>query len=236
MDLSGLDVEIEGSGQEAKKKGVVDIIFVIDTSGSMGPVISKIGKNIAGFIDSLNPADIKDWRVRVFSFGDLETDTPDIALNVNRPWTQDPQEIVNQLVECIENVKKQGGGDEPESSLDALYLSAKDGFDSSWTERTRAIVLFTDATPKKIVKETLGIDADGLQLLAQQINDSHAYVHLFAPKHDDYIEIKNKCGKYVNYVAIDENGENPVEALRNTDFTDVLKTLGKSISQASLIS
>lgn len=239
MDMSGLDLgEIEGV-QEAKKKGVVDIIFVIDTSGSMGPAIYQIGKNIAGFIQNLKPEDVKDWRVRVFSFGDLESDTPDIAMNVNRPWiakSDDPQAIVNQFVECIENVKKQGGGDEPESSLDAVFLAARDGFDASWTERTRAIVLFTDATPKPIQKETLGASVDGLQLLSQQITDGHTYLHMFAPVHGDYETIKNNGGKYVNYIPVNPGGENPVEALKSTDFSDVLKTLGKSVSQASMVS
>lgn len=234
MDLNGLDIEIEGT-QEVKKKGIVDIIFVIDTTGSMGPAISQIGKNIVGFIENLNPENVKEWRVRVFSFGDLETDTPDIAMNVNRSWTTDPQEIVNQFIECIENVKKQGGNDEPESSLDAVFLAVRDGFDAPWSERTRVVVLFTDATPKKIQKETIGVNADGLQLLSQQINDGHTYLHIFAPFHDDYLLIKNQAGKYVNYVPLNNQETNSVEALKNINFTDVLKTLGKSVSQASLI-
>lgn len=237
MDLSGLDIEIEGA-QEAKKKGVVDIIFVVDTSGSMGPAISQIGKNITGFVENLKPEDVKEWRVRVFSFGDLQIDAPDIALNVNRPWINKGdsiQTLVDQFVECIENVRKGGGGDEPESSLDALYLAARDGFDAPWSERTRSIILFTDASPKKIQKETLGVDADGIQLLSQQISDGHTYVHMFAPIHDDYTTLKNNASKYVSYHPVNPQGENPVEALKNTDFTDILKTLGKSVSQASLI-
>lgn len=240
MDFSALDTEIEGS-QMIKKRGVVDIIFVIDVSGSMGPAISKVGKNIVSFIENLNPEDVKEWRAKVFSFSDLESDTPDISLNVSRDWItsseQDKgQKLINQFAECIEIVKKQGGGDEPESSLDALYIAAKDGFDAHWTERTRAVILFTDATSKKIQKETLGGDFDGIQLLSQMINDNHIYTFIFAPKYEDYNQIKTNCSKYVNYDAVNEKGEDPVEALKNIDFKDVLKTLGKSISIASAVS
>jgi len=240
MDFGGFDIEIEGS-QMVKKKGIVDIIFVIDVSGSMGPAISQIGKNIVSFIENLKPEDVKEWRIRVFSFSDLEVDSPDVSLNVSRDWiTHDEQDnlqkLVDQFVECIEIVKKQGGGDEPESSLDALYLAARDGFDAHWTERTRAVVLFTDATPKKMQKETLGGDFDGVQLLSQMINDNHVYTFIFAPKHDDYLQVKNNCSKYVNYHVVNESGENPVEALKSVDFADVLKILGKSISQASVVS
>lgn len=236
LDTSALDgIQIEGT-QETKKKGVVDIVFLLDISGSMGPAIAQVGKNIATFVQNLKPEEVKDWRVRVMSFGDLEKDSPELSLNINRPFTQNAQEIVNQIVECIDLVKQAGGGDEPESSLDALYLAAKDGFDAPWSERTRTVIVFTDASPKKILKETIGIDADGVTLLSQMINDNHVYVHLFAPIHDDYKTLKNNCGKYVNYVVLNENGSNPVEALKNIDFSEALKTLGKSVSQASLIS
>lgn len=236
MDFSELEgIEIEGT-QEKKKKGVVDIIFVMDTSGSMGPAIAEVGKNIGTFVENLDPTTIKDWRAKVYSFSDLETDSPEISLNVSRPWVAEPQGIVNQMVECIDLVRQMGGGDEPESSLDAMYLAARDGFDSDWTERTRVIVLFTDATPKPIMKETLGVDADGNVLLSQMLNDSHTYVHLFAPKNDQYSNLKQGAGKFFNYSPIDQEGVSLVEALKNVDFTKTLETLGKSVSQASLIS
>lgn len=236
LDLNGLDgIEIEGT-QESKKKGVVDIIFLLDISGSMGPAIVNIGKNIGTFVNNLDPKVVKDWRARVFSFGDMESDSAELKLNVSREWTQEPQEIVNQIVECVNLVKQAGGGDEPESSLDALYIAARDGFDAHWTERTRSIILFTDASPKKILKETLGADVDGIALLGQQISKNHTYIYMFAPVHDDYSMIKNNVNKYVNYVAIGEDGTSPVEALKNIDFSKALETLGKSVSQASLIS
>lgn len=235
IDLAALDSIDVGDTEQSRKKGVVDIIFLLDISGSMGPAIKNIGKNIGAFVENLDPEIIKDWRARVFSFGDMESDSAEIKLNVSRSWTQEPQEIVNQIVECVQLVKKGGGGDEPESSLDAMYLAARDAFDAEWTERTRSIILFTDASPKKILKETLGVDADGIVLLSQQISDNHTYVHMFAPVHDDYSAIKNNASKYVNYVAIGEDGASPVEALKNIDFSKALETLGKSVSQASLI-
>ena len=237
LDLLDLDFEIEGA-QEAKKKGVVDIIFVIDITGSMGPAIKQITHNISQFIENINPQDVKDWRVKVYSFGDLTCDPSSVAMNVNRPWISkgdDLNMLVAQFDECIKLVGFKGGGDEPESSLDAVYLAARDGFDTDWTERTRAVVLFTDATPKQIQKGTIGVNADGLQLLIQQINDGHTYLHMFAPKHNDYLRLKNGIGRFGNYVAVNEGGGSPVTALKEVDFAKVLETLGKSVSQASLI-
>lgn len=238
LDLLDLDIEIEGA-QEAKKKGVVDIIFVIDVTGSMGPAIQQIAKNISEFIRNINPLDVKDWRVKVYSFGDLTVDPADVAMNTNRPWVckgDDLNLLLAQFNDCIRLVQKKGGGDEPESSLDALYLAARDGFESSWNDRTRALVLFTDASPKRIQPKTVGINVDAMQLLIQQINNGHIYLHMFAPKHDNYIRLKNGIGKFGNYVALGSNGASPVEALKQVDFAKVLETLGKSVSQASIIS
>src|SRR3954465_4810159 len=40
--------------QRAKTKGVADIVFVVDISGSMAPCIDALRKNIEAFIDSLS--------------------------------------------------------------------------------------------------------------------------------------------------------------------------------------
>src|SRR5688500_19439963 len=41
----------------AKTKGVADIVFLIDVSGSMAPVIDALRANIETFIDSLSKGD-----------------------------------------------------------------------------------------------------------------------------------------------------------------------------------
>ena len=238
LDLSAFDsINIDGV-QEAKKKGVVDIVFLIDTTGSMGPAIAQLAKNIATFISNIDPNLVKDWRVKVVSFGDLEVDRPEVSLVLNRPWTSDAQEIVNQLAECVEIVKEGGGGDEPESSLDALYsVIANNVFEEDWTERTRVVILFTDATPKPIKKETIGMELsqdEALNLLGQTITQNHVYTYIYAPVHADYETLGGFSAKFITYNPL--KGDNPVEALRNLDFSETLKTLGKSVSVASTVS
>ena len=59
---------------------------------------------------------------------------------------------------------------------------------------------------QQIQKGTIGVNADGLQLLIQQINDGHTYLHMFA-QHNDYMRLKNGIGRFGNYVAVDEGAE-----------------------------
>jgi hypothetical protein len=41
----------------AKTKGVADVVFLIDVSGSMAPIIDALRKNIEAFVDSLSTGD-----------------------------------------------------------------------------------------------------------------------------------------------------------------------------------
>jgi uncharacterized sporulation protein YeaH/YhbH (DUF444 family) len=41
------------NNQQEKAKGVVDIVFVMDVTGSMDPSIRDLAANVATFIDSL---------------------------------------------------------------------------------------------------------------------------------------------------------------------------------------
>lgn len=63
----------------AKTRGVADLVFMVDVSGSMATCIDALRKNIEAFIDSLsrgdgnNVAPVRDWRAKVVGYRDIET-------------------------------------------------------------------------------------------------------------------------------------------------------------------
>ena len=67
--------------QQEKAKGVVDIIFLMDATGSMSPCIEALKNNIATFIETLttqdpqNPSPVRDWRARVVGYRDVNCDS-----------------------------------------------------------------------------------------------------------------------------------------------------------------
>ena len=73
-----------------KTKGVADVVFLIDVSGSMKPCIDALRKNIEAFIDSLskgeanNAAPVRDWRGKVVGYRDIEA-----AQSEGLPWIVD---------------------------------------------------------------------------------------------------------------------------------------------------
>src|ERR1700754_5134185 len=74
----------------AKTKGVADLVFVVDVSGSMATCINALRKNIEAFIDSLsrgdgnNVAPVKDWRGKVVGYRDFDS-----AESEGLPWIVD---------------------------------------------------------------------------------------------------------------------------------------------------
>ena len=239
-DFSKFDsMQFDGAQEEATLKGVVDIVFLLDVTGSMGPAIIELGKNMMNFINNIDPNTVKDYKVKVVSFGDFELDEDDIKFDISRAFTDDPAELYKQFEDVIELIKKKGGKDIPESSQDALYKTIQDGYSADWSERTRVLVLFTDAISKEIQKDTIGgIDLpndDKIQMLADMVNDNRVRTFIYAPKDDKMIKLSNLTSEYLSYNAIDSDGSDPKDALRKLDFKDEMQIIGKVVSQPSLV-
>lgn len=151
--------------EEAKPKikGVVDIVVLMDVSGSMQECVDAVKQSVSTFIsvmtssDANNSSPIKDWRLKVVGYRDAEKDTD---WYVDNPFVRDVAGVQAQL--SAPAMQARGGGDEPESLLDALYKVAsmgeagvQDGDDPNlWRPRgqaARAVIFFTDATFKTVM-------------------------------------------------------------------------------------
>jgi len=147
--------------QTPRVKGVVDIVFLLDVTGSMGPCIGAVKDGLNTFITSLTTGDansespIKDWRLKVVGYRDQAKDGTNWW--VENPFVRDVAAAQAQL--AAPNMAASGGGDEPESLLDALYKLSKmeqSGPDDAeapdrWRFRQKAarvVAFFTDATFK----------------------------------------------------------------------------------------
>ncbi|CAA9301527.1 MAG: hypothetical protein AVDCRST_MAG11-868, partial [uncultured Gemmatimonadaceae bacterium] len=230
----------------AKTRGVADIVFLIDVSGSMAPCIDALRKNIEVFIDSLsagdanNAAPVKDWRGRVIGYRDAEHD---------RDWFQDHPFVRDgvALKAQLANLRAEGGGDEPESLLDALYKvatmeatakGAQSEDPSRWryrSEAARVVVVFTDAS----FKETLVVpEAKGgsLQDVANVVMANRIILSLFAPNFEGYDRL-SQIDKS-EWEVVEYEGLSPQEALQKftsdpVNFRTTLKQLAASVSKSA---
>ena len=185
----------------AKTKGVADIVFLIDVSGSMAPIIDALRKNIEAFVDSLSQGDANNAapgaglarqgrRLSRHRGGAVRRAAVDRGQPV-RARRRRAQGAARRRCEA------QGGGDEPESLLDALYKvatmeaspkGAQSEEPGKWRYRSdaaRVVVVFTDAS----FKETMSIpEAKGgaLQDVANVVMANRIILSLFAPNFEGY--------------------------------------------------
>ncbi len=234
----------------AKTKGVADIVFMIDVSGSMKPCIDALRTNIEAFIDSLskgegnNAAPVKDWRGKVVGYRDIEAaQSEGIPWIVDNPFVRDAAALKSQLAE----LRAEGGGDEPESLLDALFKTASmeaspKGSQSEdpekWRYRSdaaRVVVVFTDAP----FKETMSLqEAKGgsLQDVANIVMANRIILSLFAPNFEGYDRL-SQIDKS-EWEVVEYEGLSPQEALKKftsdpVNFRTTLKQLAASVSRSA---
>lgn len=234
----------------AKTKGVADLVFVLDITGSMAPCIDALRKNIEAFIDSLsrgdgnNVAPVRDWRGKVVGYRDFEASEGEgLPWLVDNPFVRDVAALKTQL----SDLKAQGGGDEPESLLDTLYKVAtmpaipkgsqtEDA--TKWRYRSdaaRVVIVFTDAS----FKETLSIpEAKGgsLQDVANVIMANRIILSLFAPNFEGYDRL-SQIDKS-EWEVIEYDGLSPQDALQKftadpANFRTTLKQLAASVSRSA---
>lgn len=231
-----------------KKKGIPDIVFLLDASGSMKECIQAVTQNIATFVDTLATPDanggiqIKDWRIRVLGYRDRDADGAQWL--VDNPFSTDIAQVKAQLAA----LEAKGGGDEPESLYDALYAltqwpSAEKGaqaLPTGWRHRhdaARVVVVFTDASAKPGFKAADG-STGSVNDLIQACLANKLKVILYAPEAPCYTDLSMMSG--LEWEMVGALGDKPVEALRaytsdSANFRKVMEALAKSVSQSAAV-
>lgn len=187
------------SSNRPKLKGVADIVFLIDVTGSMDPCIDALRRNLNSFIKIMTEGDgsanstgalVSDWRIKVVGYRDY-VDQPSNWL-VDHPFSSDINEVETQ----IRNLEASGGGDEPESLLDALHHVATIGEiengeetdPARWRGRSQAsrlVAIFTDASFHPTMSYPGGTGGT-IKDVRNAIHQGKIIVEAFAPSMDCY--------------------------------------------------
>ncbi|HEY0016745.1 MAG TPA: vWA domain-containing protein [Longimicrobium sp.] len=232
--------------QQTKTRGVADIVFLIDISGSMAPAIDALKANIGTFVESLskgegnNVSPVRDWRAKAVGYRDFDHDAQPF---IDNPFVSDVEALRGQLA----GLTAEGGEDEPESLLDALYKVASMGQTekgaqstdpTKWRYRSdaaRVVVVFTDASfkPSMSIPEARG---GGVQDVTNAIINSRIILSLFAPDMPGYDEL-SQIDKS-EWEAISYPGLNPQDALvkftgDQANFKNTLRQLAASVSKSA---
>jgi hypothetical protein len=125
----------------------VDIVFCIDVTGSMNPIIDAVKANALGFYDDVQAnltekgKNVAQLRVRVIAFRDFVADGA--AALEESPFYTLPAER-GGFSEFVNGLIAQGGGDAPESGLEAVALAVNSPWTTTGDRRRQVIVVWTD--------------------------------------------------------------------------------------------
>jgi len=204
-----------------------DVLFLIDTTGSMQPCLDALIGNIENLTGSLEgDTDVTvDWRAKVIGYRDLEEDNEsDHFVGKDNGFVTSTTDLKSQLAQ----LDAFGGGPGlegiPESALDALLLgiSMPDWLDIG--EGHRIIVLLTDAPTKPT-----SIDGKDAQDIAQMAAEGHFRVLLYGPAAPEY-QLIGKISKS-SFTDVASGASSDVyEGLKNLDWAVVFETLRKTVS------
>ncbi len=137
----------------------VDMVFVIDCTGSMDPFLSKVKRAALDFHEQVREAlgaksrRVRKMRIRVIAYRDYYYDwaDPDHPPMLISDFFTLPDEE-EAFAEFVNGLEAAGGEDEPESALEALHHA----FNSDWfvdpavNKRRQIVVVFTDASAHKL--------------------------------------------------------------------------------------
>jgi hypothetical protein len=98
--------------------GQVDVAFVVDTTGSMGPFIDAARQQIRTIAEEVAAKGDLDFRFAVVEYRDHPPQEPSF---VERPY---PFSDGDDLQTVLERLTPAGGGDAPEAVLDGLIAAA----------------------------------------------------------------------------------------------------------------
>jgi hypothetical protein len=149
----------ETSEYSGNLRYAVDIVLCIDTTASMRPVLENVKSSALSFHDRLKTVmaekgkSISQLRVKVIAFRDFG-DRADDALQ-ETAFLHLPEET-DEYEEFVRKLEPRGGGDAPESGVEALALAIQAPWERGLDRRRHVIVMFTDAPAHK-----LGIAAAG---------------------------------------------------------------------------
>ncbi|MGW3283129.1 vWA domain-containing protein [Streptomyces sp. NPDC001002] len=217
----------------------VDLVLVIDATGSMGGTIDRVKAGALRFHDELGKVmaakdkHVDELRVRVVVFRDYYAgdEEPLVASDFfELPGEQE------KYARFVDSIVATGGGDEPENSLEGLVEAMRSPWTTSGTKRRHIIVMWTDASSHPVEKNAgrkpsnypVGVpaDFDGLTDLweGQEVMDANAKrLVLFAPDAYAWTDISNHWESVLHYAS------NAGMGLSDIDYGTILESIANSV-------
>ncbi len=215
----------------------VDIVLCIDCTGSMRPVINGVKSQALDFHQRIlsrmeeKKKTIDKLRMRVISYRDFWADNEPIKAMQDFVNMEENPEVFEAFVN---ELWADGGGDEPESGLEALALALQSPWQKGQlSKQRRIVVMWTDATahpfekaaesPPKNYPENMPRSLDDLTDAWDDMPISSRRLLLYAPDAEPWNEIGYNWDQTIYFPS--EAGK----GLEEHDMDTILEAIANSI-------
>jgi hypothetical protein len=214
-------------------KYTVDIVFCIDATGSMTPIIervkaaaSKFHSDVTRVLDKKEKV-IDTLRARVIAFRDYGVDGSQAM--VESPFFELPRQQ-DEFSNFLSSIRAEGGGDEPENGLEALALALKSDWTKVGDRKRQVVVLWTDASAHPLEK---AMGPSNMPKSLDQLADmweGQSYVSasarrllLYAPETSPWSSIGDSWEQTIYLPSVAGDGLSEVE------YESILSTIAESV-------
>lgn len=216
----------------------VDIVFSIDVTGSMTPILDQVKANALRFYSDVQSnltakgKNIDELRVRVVAFRDLAADG-EAALQES-PFFELPAEQAG-FSAFVNGLVAEGGGDAPESGLEAVALAMTSPWTTRGDRRRQVVVVWTDqpahpldaaALPPELAGR-VPADFSALTDLWEDpqgpLGSSSKRLILFAPDGPGWSDISGVWENVVHHPSQAGGG------LSDVDYGTIIDSIGNSV-------
>jgi hypothetical protein len=216
----------------------VDIVFCVDVTGSMTPILDQVKANALRFYSDVQSnltakgKTIDELRVRVVAFRDIVADG-DAALQES-PFFELPGEETG-FSTFVNGLVAEGGGDAPESGLEAVALSMTSPWTTRGDRRRQVIVVWTDQPTHPLdptalsptFAERVPADFSALTDLWEDpqgpLGSSSKRLILFAPDGPGWSDISGVWENVVHHPSQAGGG------LSDVDYGTIIDSIGNSV-------
>lgn len=219
---------------------VVDIVFCIDCTGSMSPVLNDSKALALGFHDELKrdlveqQKTIDQLRVKVIAFRDYYVDGAD-SMSESRFFAL-PDDAFDYAA-FVSGLKASGGGDEPESGLEAFALAMKSDWNTADGRKRQIICILTDASAHPLEKAGSGAPSHypsdlpkTFDALADkwegEMDEKARRLVIFAPEAYPWNEICPDQGGFSDAIYCHSSGG---AGLSDVDYKHIINLIANSI-------
>jgi hypothetical protein len=218
----------------------VDLVLVIDATGSMASIIDRVKSNALAFHTDLEKQmtelgkHIDQLRVRVIAFRDYYADSAADSLVTSDFYTLPDQ--ADNFSAFVHGIRATGGGDEPETALEGLATAIRSPWAGDAVKQRQVIVVWTDASAHKLERNAghkptgypadMPADFDALTDMWEgqgYMSLSAKRLLLYTPDAYPWTDIANNWENCLNFTSHAGAG------LADTDYGEILNAIARSV-------